>query len=60
MGKKVPAIFAESSELPALDWLTDQNYSKWGNSDHRHGAFGIFADTFFYNTSVFGDSTINR
>jgi hypothetical protein len=46
MGEKVPAIFAEWSELPGLDWLTDQNYSKWGNSDNRHGAFGIFADTF--------------
>ncbi len=46
MGEKVPAIFAEWSELPGLDWLTDQNYSKWGNSDNRHGAFAIFADTF--------------
>jgi hypothetical protein len=60
MGENVPAIFAEWSELAGLDWVTDPNYSKWGNSDHRRGAFGIFADTFFYNTSFFGDSFVNR
>ncbi len=48
-------------EKSQLFSMSDPNYSKWGNSDHRRGAFGIFVDTFFYNnTSFFGDSFINR